>query len=361
MFEDPSEYYYFYGILLEIALISLFYRPTSVARSQMIAALRNGPDEVRTQNQRDDAADFVILGRSSGILAGGFVVFVGYIVTWVIPFVLFPNDIIGGKAWTSFVTAQRFAFMISLAFLSEIVSWVPLIVALTTFTAATEEGMWMSRMTSKKVFVGWNQVSRVRFNSTLSLSNYTILTEKGDFGVSMNASGFSDFAKLAVEKLPASSRPRGVFALEQMIEPPEKHEADDRPPSTTQSSKSIETTPPHESSMAMIGGVLILVSGVLGVLNGIYFADPSVLGVSPSGVSYLGNLETTGYLMLAGGTCAIAGGLLAIKRRYYWSCVVGGFLGAICGGFTFGYLFGMVGMAVAALAYKQFTKTDILL
>jgi hypothetical protein len=357
MFEDPSQYYGFYGILMEVVLILFFYRLTTSSRTKKLAGLRNGSDEMSILDSQSSSTNPVILDSNRGLGLGAIVILVGYAVTWIIPFVYAPDYIIAGKAWTSFVDGPRFAFLISLAFLLELVSWLPAYRALSTFDAFTEDGIWSFHMTSKDNFIRWNEVSRIRPGSAPGA--YRVIAHKGSIDLRVSMPGYNDFTRMAVERLPASIRPTGIFALEEFIRSPREDKEGAMSSSAIPNAELAEGSSAHKSSTAGIGGVLILISGILGILNGIYFVAPSALGVSPSQLSYLGNLETVGYLILVAGICSAIGGLLAIKKRYYRSCVVGGFLGAICAGFTFGFFFGMIGMAVVVLARGQFTRADV--
>jgi len=105
-----------------------------------------------------------------------------------------------------------------------------------------------------------------------------------------------------------------------------------------------------------IGGVMMLVSGLLGILNGVYYAAPETLGVAPSSITWIGDLEVFGLLVVASGVLASVGGILSVRRTAYAFCVACGFLGALSMGFTAGYFLCLAGMTLVGFSRDEFVK-----
>ena len=111
---------------------------------------------------------------------------------------------------------------------------------------------------------------------------------------------------------------------------------------------------PSGWSKASIGGILILLSGVLAILNGIYFIAPEAINLDPTNITWLGNVQTFGYLTIAAGCIGILGGMFSVQRTSYLMCVAGGLLAAMSIGFTLGLVLGLAGLILVGFSRKEF-------
>ncbi len=107
-------------------------------------------------------------------------------------------------------------------------------------------------------------------------------------------------------------------------------------------------------SRASVGGALIILSGIMGILNGIYFIAPGSFGLDPTNIAWIGDPVTFGYLTIAAGMVGVIGGLTSLQRTAYPLCVAGGFLAALSLGFTIGFFIGLAGMALVGSSRKEF-------
>ncbi len=107
-------------------------------------------------------------------------------------------------------------------------------------------------------------------------------------------------------------------------------------------------------SRVSVGGGLIVLSGILGILNGVYFIAPGSLGLDPTTITWIGDPVTFGYLTIAAAMVGVVGGLSSLQRTAYPLCVAGGFLAALSLGFTIGFFVGLVGMVLVGSSRKEF-------
>jgi hypothetical protein len=110
---------------------------------------------------------------------------------------------------------------------------------------------------------------------------------------------------------------------------------------------------------AAFGGWLILISGILAVITGIYMViDPETFVELYTGIGYTFSTDVmvgAGVMALIFGIVAIAGGLAALKKRSWGLAVIGGFLGFIASGaFFLGTLLGLIGLILVAVSKREF-------
>ena len=110
---------------------------------------------------------------------------------------------------------------------------------------------------------------------------------------------------------------------------------------------------------AGFGGWMILISGVLAVLTGIYMVvDPETFVQLYTDIGYTFATEVmvgAGVMTLIFGIVAIAGGVAAVKRRSWGLAVIGGFLGFIASGaFFLGTILGLIGLILVAISKREF-------
>jgi hypothetical protein len=109
-------------------------------------------------------------------------------------------------------------------------------------------------------------------------------------------------------------------------------------------------------SRASVGGTLIILSGIMGMLNGIYFIAPGSFGLDPTNITWIGDPVAFGYLTIAAAMVGVVGGLSSLQRTAYPLCVAGGFLAALSLGFTIGFFIGIAGMALVGSSRKEFVR-----
>ena len=112
---------------------------------------------------------------------------------------------------------------------------------------------------------------------------------------------------------------------------------------------------------AGFGGTLILVSGILAILTGLYMiVDPNVFIRMFSDIGYtLTNdiIMVSGAVEIIFGAIAVAGGFMAIKRKAWGLAVVGGILAFLAsGGLFLGALLGLIGLIFVVLGRREFTR-----
>lgn len=100
-----------------------------------------------------------------------------------------------------------------------------------------------------------------------------------------------------------------------------------------------------QSSMPVIGGVLILVSGLLEMIaGGVFIGGGSILVDFGGGV-----LAACGAIFFVLGVIAILGGIFAIQRKHFGFSILGGILSL--GGF---FILGLIGLILVAVSRDEF-------
>ncbi len=115
----------------------------------------------------------------------------------------------------------------------------------------------------------------------------------------------------------------------------------------------------YASSRAGFGGALILISGILAVLTGIYMTvDTSWVGtmLADLGFSFAEEIIVAiGVLTVIFGIVALVGGYFAVKRKRWGIAIVGGVLGTLAAGaIGLGLIFGLIGLILVAVSRKDF-------
>lgn len=110
---------------------------------------------------------------------------------------------------------------------------------------------------------------------------------------------------------------------------------------------------------AGFGGWLILISGILAVITGIYMiVDPETFVQLYTDIGYTFSTDVmvgAGVMTLIFGIVAIVGGVAAIKRRSWGLAIIGGFLGFVASGaFFLGTLLGLIGLILVAVSKREF-------
>jgi hypothetical protein len=110
----------------------------------------------------------------------------------------------------------------------------------------------------------------------------------------------------------------------------------------------------HESELPVLGGVLILIAGVLGIIEGLLTLG-AVSTLSSAGYSVSGYATCCGLLMGLFGLIAIFGGYSSIKREGFAFAIVGGVLGIFAVGFFLGALLSLIGTVIVAIAHREYS------
>lgn len=115
----------------------------------------------------------------------------------------------------------------------------------------------------------------------------------------------------------------------------------------------------YASSKAGFGGALILISGILAVLTGIYmvvdtsWVDTMLADLGFSLVEEI--IIASGVLTVVFGIVAMVGGYFAVKRKRWGIAIVGGVLGTLAAGaIGLGLIFGLIGLIFVAVSRKEF-------
>ena len=139
---------------------------------------------------------------------------------------------------------------------------------------------------------------------------------------------------------------------------------DSQPPMDMSSSGMGMPAQQGKGMMSMAGGVLILVSGILGLLMWVFFTLLVVGGTSailpipgfPAGMA--GSLATfllvCGLIGLVFSIIAIVGGVMGIRRKMWGLSLVGGIFGLLAIGYLLGSLLGLIGLILVAVSKKDF-------
>ena len=107
------------------------------------------------------------------------------------------------------------------------------------------------------------------------------------------------------------------------------------------------------------GGVLIIVSGILAIVNGLYWlmeTDTAIEFYESLGLTLSSDIVVAwSALTFIFGIIALIGGIMAYRKKSWGIAVVGGFLGFLAsGGLFLGTILGLVGAFVVAISKKEF-------
>jgi len=113
------------------------------------------------------------------------------------------------------------------------------------------------------------------------------------------------------------------------------------------------------SNLIWFGGTLILMSGLLGVISGLYsLIDPDTMVSIYTEVGIPFSADTImvlGAVSLIFGLVAVVGGVMALRRRAWAIAVVGGLLGTLAMGTIFlGSIMGLIGLMVIVTSKRFF-------
>jgi len=118
------------------------------------------------------------------------------------------------------------------------------------------------------------------------------------------------------------------------------------------------------TSKSLIGGVLLVVSGLIGIITGLIFAALSSTVIDMLGETYgedvlrmaEGVLVACGVIWFIIGLIALIGGVFAIRRKKWGIAVVGGVFGLLTFGPWFiGSILGLIGLILVAISKDEFS------
>jgi len=100
------------------------------------------------------------------------------------------------------------------------------------------------------------------------------------------------------------------------------------------------------------GGALLLIGGIMGLLGGLsLLALPAICG----GVAFM-PFDLVAMGIAIGLICTVIpaitliGGIMALKRKMWGLCILGGILGL----FSFGFIFSLIGLILVAMSKDEF-------
>jgi hypothetical protein len=118
------------------------------------------------------------------------------------------------------------------------------------------------------------------------------------------------------------------------------------------------------SSKSLIGGVLLMISGLIGIIYGLVFVSLSSTVIDVLGGTYgedvlkmlEGVLVACGVIWFIVGLIALIGGVFAIRRRRWGIAVVGGVFGLLTlGPWLIGSILGLIGLILVAISKDEFS------
>ncbi len=120
--------------------------------------------------------------------------------------------------------------------------------------------------------------------------------------------------------------------------------------------------PIKKTNLPVAAGILVLLAGLLAIGNGVFyllFPSSSLGSISlPPGVTQQdveNILQVCGSIEVIFGLVAIMGGVFAVQRKHFGLAIVGAVLGMLSLGFTFGGIFGFIGLILVAVSRKEFS------
>jgi hypothetical protein len=110
-----------------------------------------------------------------------------------------------------------------------------------------------------------------------------------------------------------------------------------------------------ESQLPLVGGVLIIIAGVLGVLEGM-LTFGAIGEVSTLGYEVPGSVSCCAGLMVLFGLVAVLGGWSAMGRKSVVFAIAGGIFGILAIGFLIGAVLSLIGIILVAVAHSEFSE-----
>lgn len=105
-----------------------------------------------------------------------------------------------------------------------------------------------------------------------------------------------------------------------------------------------------QSNMAMAGGILLILAGIIGMACGAYFA---FIGSLLFWFGFGGAL-VCGILMLVFGILSLVGGIFALQRKAWAMALIGGIFGLLSWGFFVSFVLGLIGLILIAIGREEF-------
>jgi predicted amidophosphoribosyltransferase len=149
----------------------------------------------------------------------------------------------------------------------------------------------------------------------------------------------------ATKPCPICGRPMGIYANQcAYCSRPE-----------TDYSYGTEEVYASDSQLPVVGGVLILIAGILGILEGL-LTLAAVSSVSAAGYTLPGSVTCCAGLLCIFGLIAAAGSFSAIGRHSVVFAIVGGVFGILAIGFLIGAVLALIGIILVAIAHDEFSE-----
>ena len=113
----------------------------------------------------------------------------------------------------------------------------------------------------------------------------------------------------------------------------------------------------EHTAKPIIGGILIMLSALVGIVYGIWMAAvsgaiESMMPVTVPGMdAFTSIVMICGIILLVFGIIALLGGIFAIKRTHFGLAILGGIFSLL----SPGIIFGLIGLIVVAISKKEFS------
>jgi len=118
---------------------------------------------------------------------------------------------------------------------------------------------------------------------------------------------------------------------------------------------------PHEkSALSLVGGILILISGVIGLAMGAILLSINTSQLDQYGLSIVSStlqdiLRICGAILIIFGLIALMGGVFGAMRKHFALVIVGGVFGLLCvSPYMIASVLALIGIILVAVGRKDF-------
>jgi hypothetical protein len=213
--EYPSDYLLIVGILTEVLLAIIVYNLIRIRVGLAVNSyLRH--EGVGGWSSRDIRMKNVTVMRGPGgfgILSGA-VILIG----WFVSFFAFLDTVPDvTEDEIIYLRFPRLLTFLTAIFIIQALTWVPMLIAYRTKYIVSDFGIWLPRGTSTGTLVKWSEVEKIlREGTEDGPLRYIVVARGRTMRFTFELTGLVQFAKLAVDNVPAERRPQGGYALEKV-------------------------------------------------------------------------------------------------------------------------------------------------
>ncbi len=213
--EYPSDYLLIVGILTEFLLAIIVYNLIRIRVGVSVKRYLRHEGVGEWSNQDIRMSDVTVMRGPGGLaIISGVVILIGWAVSFFAFLDAVPDITEEEIAYLRFPRLMTFLIAI---FLIQTTTWLPMLIAYRTRYIVSKIGIWQPQGIGKGTLVRWSEVDQivdeVVEDGPLA---YSVLARGRKMRFTFELTGLVQFARLAVDNIPAEKRPQGRHALKKV-------------------------------------------------------------------------------------------------------------------------------------------------